>query len=159
MMSTNQESTAMQRFGSHLLVSALLATTALLGTPLAQAQSASPALYESFGKGEGVKRLVDDFVTRVTTDARISAMFKDTNLKRLREKLEEQFCSVMGGGCTYTGDDMKEVHKSLGIHMADFNALVEDLQAAMDQQGIPFSQQNALLAQLAPMYKDINTSH
>lgn len=147
----------MQHSGFHLFAAPLLAAACLLAAPLAQAQqAASPTLYEAFGKSEGVKRLVDDFVTRVVGDTRINAMFKDTNLKRLREKLEEQFCSVMGGGCTYTGDDMKEVHKGLNVHMADFNALVEDLQVAMDYQGIPFTQQNALLALLAPMYRDVN---
>lgn len=147
----------MHAFTFRLLAAPVLAATCLMGASLAHAQTAAPTLYDAFGKSEGVKRLVDDFVTRLVGDTRINSMFKDTNLKRLREKLEEQFCSVMGGGCTYTGDSMKEVHQGLNIHMADFNALVEDLQIAMDYQGIPFSQQNALLAQLAPMYKDVNT--
>lgn len=144
----------MRRTPLSLLASVLLASC-LLQAPCALAQGGSPSLYESFGRAEGVRQLVDDFVKRLTADARIAPMFKDTNLRRLREKLEEQFCQVMGGGCTYTGDDMKEVHKSLGIHMADFNALVEDLQSSMDQQGIAFSQQNALLSLLAPMYRDV----
>lgn len=150
---------AMHAFTTRLLAASALAAACLTGASVAQAQSTEPTLYEAFGKSEGVKRLVDDFVTRLVGDTRINSMFKDTNLKRLREKLEEQFCSVMGGGCTYTGDDMKEVHKPLNIHMADFNALVEDLQTAMDHQGIPFRQQNALLALLAPMYKDVNQTN
>jgi len=32
---------------------------------------------------------------------------------------------------------------------------VEDLQAAMSTEGIPFGVQNELLAVLAPMYRDI----
>ena len=38
---------------------------------------------------------------------------------------------------------------------SNFNALVEVLQQSMDAQGIPFSAQNKLLAQLAPMHRDI----
>ena len=40
---------------------------------------------------------------------------------------------------------------------ADFNALVEVLQAAMDAQGIPYAAQNRLLALLAPMHRDVIT--
>jgi hemoglobin len=39
--------------------------------------------------------------------------------------------------------------------VADFNALVEDLQLAMDDSEIPFATQNRLLAILAPMERDI----
>jgi len=47
------------------------------------------------------------------------------------------------------------VHEGFDIDRASFNALVEVLQEAMDAQGIPFSAQNKLLAQLAPMHRDI----
>lgn len=143
-----------------LVIAANAALSIVLAVPftaLAQAQETTPSspLYNAFGAREGIKRLTDDFVQRVTTDARIADKFKQSNLKRLREKLEEQFCQVMGGPCVYTGDSMKIVHEPMGIHMADFNALVEDLQLSMDSQGIAFADQNAFLALLAPMYKDM----
>jgi len=50
---------------------------------------------------------------------------------------------------------MKKAHQAMAIAKADVNALVEVLQAAMDTQGIPFTTQNRLLAQLAPMRRDI----
>jgi hemoglobin len=43
----------------------------------------------------------------------------------------------------------------LNIDRAAFNALVEDLQKAMDKNDVPFHAQNRLLAKLAPMYRDI----
>ena len=127
---------------------------AAVATAVTAAPDATP-LFQSLGGRDGVHRLTDDFVHRVTTDPRIEAQFRETNLKRLREKLEEQLCQVSGGGCTYSGDPMFEVHKGLHVSAADFNALVEDLQSAMDAQGIPFHRQNALLALLAPMHRDI----
>lgn len=45
----------------------------------------------------------------------------------------------------------------LGLDRADFNALVEDLQIAMNQRGIPFRSQNKLLAVLAPMHREVIT--
>ena len=52
---------------------------------------------------------------------------------------------------------MGPLHAGLGIREADFNALVEDLQKAMDAQGVPFRAQNKLLAKLAPMHREIIT--
>jgi hemoglobin len=52
---------------------------------------------------------------------------------------------------------MAATHKGLHLHNADFNAVVEDLQKAMDALSIPFPTQNRLLARLAPMQRDIVT--
>jgi hemoglobin len=50
---------------------------------------------------------------------------------------------------------MATAHENFTITAADFNALVEALQRAMNQRGIAFSTQNRLLALLAPMNRDI----
>ena len=50
---------------------------------------------------------------------------------------------------------MKQAHAGLHITRAAFNALVEDLQAAMDENKVPYAAQNRLLAKLAPMSHDI----
>jgi hemoglobin len=55
----------------------------------------------------------------------------------------------------YTGDSMAESHKGQNVSRSDFNALVEDLIAAMDEQGISVPVQNRLIARLAPMRPDV----
>ncbi len=45
----------------------------------------------------------------------------------------------------------------MGVNQAQFYALVEALQAAMERRRIPFSSQNRLLAVLAPMHRDVIT--
>lgn len=109
------------------------------------------ALYQALGGDTGIKLLADEFVFRLVSDTRIAHHFKDTDLDRFEEKLAEQFCVLSGGPCTYTGDSMEEVHKGLGISKADFNALVEDLQIAMENLKLPEAAQTRLLARLAPM--------
>ena len=137
----------------------------LAGANLAHAQTAvaaaaAPAgLYAALGEKAGIDRLADDFVERLLRHPRIGPQFKDTKPAAFKESLAEQFCVLSGGPCTYQGADMREVHADLDINKGDFNALVEVLQRAMDAQGIPFSQQNRLLALLAPMHRDIITVH
>ena len=71
--------------------------------------------------------------------------------------VQERQRAILGGGCAYTGRDMKSAHAGLGIARSQFNALVEDLQVAMDKRGIPFRAQNQLLAKLAPMHREVET--
>ena len=126
----------------------------------AAAPAAAPAgLYAALGEKAGIDRLADDFVERLLRHPRIGPQFKDTKPAAFKESLAEQFCVLSGGPCSYQGADMREVHADLDINKGDFNALVEVLQRAMDAQGIPFSQQNRLLALLAPMHRDIITVH
>ena len=92
---------------------------------------------------------------RVLEDERIAAQFAEVDLVNLNDRLVEQICAEVGGPCEYTGRTMAESHEGLAITEADFNALVEDLVAAMDARGIPRRAQNRLLARLAPIHRDI----
>ena len=123
----------------------------------AQTAPADPALFRTFGEKPGLVKLMDDFMLRLEADPRTGPHFKDTNKKRIKEQLVDQFCQVTGGPCVYQGEAMKASHAGLDIGKRDFNALVEVLQQAMDAQGIAFSAQNQLLAQLAHMHRDIIT--
>lgn len=116
---------------------------------------ANPALFADFGGKPGVDRIVADLVARSVADPRISDIFKASDLVRLGRTLGEQFCYLLGGGCAYTGRDMKSAHADMGLQIADMTALVENLQAAMDRERVPFGAQNRLLAKLASMKRVI----
>jgi hemoglobin len=109
------------------------------------------ALFAAFHGHEGIGRIVDDLVAQVQKDPRLSDIFHASDFVRLSRTLKEQFCYILNGGCSYTGRDMKSVHADHGITTAEFNALVEVLQAAMAREGVAFAAQNRLLAKLAPM--------
>ena len=142
------------------LTCAALACAALAGAALpttaAVAQTApNDALYRKLGGQAGLVTLVDDFMLRLLADARMNPFFRDVNQKHVKEQLVAQFCQVSGGPCKLEGPDMKKAHDGMDITKRDFNALVEVLQQSMDAQGISFSAQNRLLAQLAPMHREI----
>jgi hemoglobin len=118
---------------------------------------ADDRLYQTFGQKEGLTALVDDFMQRLLVDPRMQPFFAKTNQENFKKSLTEQLCQVSGGPCVYKGPDMKTTHGELDITKGHFNALVEVLQLSMDAKQIPFSAQNQLLAQLAPMHRDIIT--
>lgn len=150
--------------------------TAMLLTPCAFAQDAAPMSQQSaamaasaprdpalkpvlaeFGGKPGLVTLMNDFMDNLMADSRTRPYFADTDRKHIKAELVDQFCVILDGPCTYTGKDMVKVHRNLGINRAAFNALVEDLQAAMDKNHVPFRAQNKLLAKLAPMHTAIIT--
>ena len=133
------------------LIAILLAAASL------QVHAADDSLYNELGGSAGIRRVVADLVPALQADTRINATFDGVDMERLAAKLEEQFCEVSGGPCKYSGKDMQTIHEDLKLNHAHFNALVEDLQAAMEMNRVPSRVQNRLLARLAPMHRDVVT--
>ena len=121
---------------------------------------ANPSLlpvFRQFGGKQGLAAVVDDLMVNLMADPRTRPFFEDADRDHIKAELVDQFCVILGGPCTYTGKDMQESHAKLGIRESNFNALVEDLQRAMDKHRIPFRAQNKLLEKLAPMHREIVT--
>jgi hemoglobin len=124
---------------------------------LAPAHAADATTYRGLGGEQGIRNIVATLVTLIQADARIKESFADTDMKKLAARLEEQFCVLSGGPCVYRGDPMAETHGGLKVTNAQFNALTEDLQIAMERHGVLSRVQNKLVAKLAPMQREIVT--
>ncbi len=133
--------------------------------PMASADVANPApahpeliaVYREFGEEAGLTKLMDVFMEKLLADPRMRPFFENSDQTKVKRHLVEQFCVILGGNCRYSGRDMKSTHAGMNINRSNFNALVEDLQWAMNKQGISFRAQNKLLAKLAPMHREIET--
>jgi hemoglobin len=135
-----------------------LAGGALLGlAALAPAHAADDSTYQGLGGQQGIKNIVATLVTLIKADVRIKESFSDSDMKHVAMRLEEQFCVLSGGPCKYEGEPMKESLGGLKVTNAQFNALAEDLQVAMERHGVASAVQNRLVAKLAPMQRDIVT--
>ena len=130
------------------------ATILTISTSLAQADD---PLFQDLGGRDGITTIVEDTTANLLADPRIKATFDNTNMDRFKTNLTDQLCVVAGGPCVYKGQSMHDAHKGLHLTNADFNALVEDLQAGMEKAGVSFATQNRLLARLAPMHRDVVT--
>ncbi|MGV8844766.1 MAG: group I truncated hemoglobin [Pseudomonas sp.] len=129
----------------------LLLVLALSLAACAQRVPTDDRLYRALGEQPGITRIVEGMLLNIARDERIVRHFENIDIVRLRDKLVEQICVEAGGPCTYTGASMEESHKGQNLTRSDFNALVENLQHAMDAEGIATPAQNRLLARLAPM--------
>ncbi|MEA9913045.1 group 1 truncated hemoglobin [Xanthomonas campestris pv. raphani] len=112
-------------------------------------------LYEELGGQPGIEALVETMLSRIADDPRIVEHFARVNIVMLNERLVQKFCNVADGPCPDTAKSMAQAHQHMAIREGDFNALVEDLNWAMDQRNIPRRTQNRLLARLAAMHGEI----
>ncbi len=128
---------------------------------MAQTPYTEDSTYRGLGGKEGIDQIVAAFIPLIQADVRINESFKDTDMKQLKQRLAEQLCEFSGGPCKYTGKykdrDMESAHADLKISNAQFNAIAEDLQLAMERHAVPSHVQNKLLAKLAPMQRAIVT--
>ena len=145
----------MKRFMQTML--ALVAAISFTSFAHAQTTEASDAVFQDFGGKPGISKVIDDFLGIWQEDARINGALKEADVERLGSLLKEQFTQLTGGPAVYSGKDMKTAHQAMGLHNADFNALAEDLQHAMDKNNVPVRAQNKLLSKLAPMQHQIVT--
>ena len=114
--------------------------------------------FEAFGGKAGLVKIMDDFMIGLVADPRTTQFFNNEKQAFVKAMLVEQMCELMNGGCKYPGRDMKSSHANMKVNREGFNALVEQFQFAMDKNKVPFSAQNKLLAKLAPMYRDIEST-
>lgn len=113
--------------------------------------------FKAFGGKAGLVNIMEDFMVNLLKDPRTKTFFENVDQQHIKEQLVEQFCFILNGPCEYKGAKMKPIHANIGVNRENFNALVEQLQFAMDKHNVPFRAQNKLLAVLAPMHRDIIT--
>ena len=113
------------------------------------------SLYERLGGLGAITAVVDSFVARCAGDDRINGKFGRTDVPRLKKMLVDQVCEGTGGPCTYTGRGMRETHDGMAVTAGEFDALVEDLVATLDEFDVPKAEQDELLGLLGPMRGDI----
>jgi len=123
--------------------------------PSPAAARAGPSLYQRLGGVEAIRAVVGDFHARIMADARINALFRGVDAEDLRAKLVDQICQATGGPCVYRGRGMREAHRGLNLTNAHFDALVEDLVAALNRYNVPDREKNELVGALGGMRGDI----
>lgn len=113
------------------------------------------SLYERLGGMDAITAVVGAFRDRVAGDDRINLKFARSDLGRLTKMLLDQVCEATGGPCHYNGRSMKVAHANMGVTNGEFDALVEDLVATLNQFKVGKAEQDELLGILGPLKSEI----
>jgi hemoglobin len=133
----------------------LLASLLLGGISCAHKPPANDSLYHALGERQGIENIVRAMIFIVAKDERVKPRFKGVNIAHFKQGFSDYVCMVAGGPCQYQGESLAVVHAGHQYTNSEFNAIVEHLILAMEQEHIPLATQNKLLALLAPAYKDV----
>jgi hemoglobin len=103
--------------------------------------SDSPSLYERIGGEPAVDAAVDKFYEKVLADDRIKDFFVAVDMDRQRGKQKLFLTYAFGGPVKYTGKSMRAAHAKLveeqGLNHDHFVAVAENLQATLEDLGVP----------------------
>ena len=118
-------------------------------------------MWERLGGEVAVKAVVKEFVAAAAADPKVnflrSGKYKldDKRVAALEQKLVEFVSANTGGSLSYTGRDMKSVHKGMAITEPEFAALADDLKATLAKLKVPQKEADELVAIVASTRKDI----
>jgi hemoglobin len=124
-------------------------------TGSSSSSAGGPSLYDRLGRRPGIDVVMHTFVGNIGRDKRVNVRFMFVDLDVLQAHLTDQVCAASGGPCTYTGRAMKPLHAPMHVRAAEFDALGEDLIAALKTHAVPERETKELLAIIASTRPDI----
>lgn len=131
--------------------------TMLIGVLIAACAHTPPpsTLYDELGGADGIERVVSHLLQRSADNPLIAHHFIGVDLDNLQRQLSSLICAETGGPCTYGGQSMPDAHAGLDIQPDEFDAMVADLVAVLDQAGVAEPARQRLLSRLAQMQPEI----
>lgn len=124
-------------------------------SPSTAGSAGGPSLYERLGRRPGIDAVMHTFVGNVGRDKRINVRFLFVDMDVLQAHLTDQVCAASGGPCTYAGRAMKPLHAPMHVRGAEFDAMGEDMIAALKTHSVPERETKELLAIVVSTRADI----
>jgi len=115
----------------------------------------SESLYDRLGGHDPIAAVAKSIFENHCKNPLIKARYADSNADDVIRLVTEFMCAGFGGTEQYTGKDMLSAHKGMNISEAEFNAVVDDVMAALDTHGVQEAEKNEILCALWSMRPEI----
>lgn len=145
-------------------VTAFALAILLFHTAALRAAEAKKSLYDRLGGVYAIATVVDAFIEKLLVNDTLNANPAIRNARTTVPKAGLKFhvtalvCQATGGPQVYTGRSMKDSHRHLNITEREWDAMVADFVAVLNEFKVPKAEQDELLAIVAPTKKDIVVS-
>lgn len=118
-------------------------------------------VFERLGGQAAVESIVNDFYDRVLNDQRVLHHFEDSDTTELRAHQVQFISAVTGGPVEYSGNDMRDAHKGMGITDTEFSVVAAHLDAALAENGVSDADRDAVLETVEELRPEIveSTEH
>ena len=112
-------------------------------------------VFDRIGGRESVEDVVDEFYDRVLNDERVVHHFEGTDTTALRAHQVQFISAVTGGPVEYTGTDVGEAHRGMGITDEEFDVVARHLDRALAENGVPDEDREAIVAEVEDLRPEI----
>ncbi len=122
-----------------------------------------PSLYDRLDGVYMIATVVDDFIERLLVNDTLNANPAINQARKavpkagLKYRVTSLTCQATGGPCTYTGRSMKETHARMNITEEEWQAMMSDFKATLDEFKVPQAEQAELIAIIESTKPDIVT--
>jgi len=140
---------------------AFLAVVVLLNATIVRAAEEKKSLYDRLGGAYAIATVVDAFIEKLLVNDTLNANPAIAEARARVPKAGLKFqvtalvCQVTGGPQTYAGRSMKDAHRHLHISEREWDAMVHDFVAVLDQFKVPKTEQAELLTIVGSTKGDI----
>ncbi|MHC5029189.1 MAG: group I truncated hemoglobin [Planctomycetota bacterium] len=94
------------------------------------------ALYDQLGGFSAVRKLVSDFYDRVLYDEELAPFFVDVAMADLIDHQTKFWATLLGGPASYTQDQLKRVHATMGIRDRHFDLAMEHVTETLEDHDV-----------------------
>ncbi|MCB1910080.1 MAG: group 1 truncated hemoglobin [Rhodocyclaceae bacterium] len=129
-----------------------LVATGLVALSLsAGAIAEDKTLYQRLGGKPALEAVVGELWAITSADERINHYFANTKPEAFAGQLVDFLCQAAGGPCQYEGKDMQAAHTGMSLTDADFAALAENVEMALDKFDVPAKEHGEVMAMLGSL--------
>jgi hemoglobin len=142
------------------LLNIVLSASFLAASLTAVAEEAKgPTLFERMGGEPVAREIVSDIWDNHGKNPIVKNRFQYSDPVYVKQKVYEIFAMATGADVEYTGQDMKTTHATMNISEMEFNAVVDDIMDALDENNIAAQEKNEVLAILWSVRPDVVNSN
>ncbi len=104
------------------------------------------SLYDRLGGDKGARAISADIWNNHSKNPIVNNRFVNSDPAYVKQKVFELISASTGGSIKYTGKDMLTTHAGMNISDMEFNAVVDDVMNALEQNHVGKQEQNEMLA-------------
>lgn len=109
-------------------------------------EATGPSLFDRMGGEKVARQIVADTWANHTSNPIVKDRFANSDPQYVKQKVYEIFAAATGAKVEYTGKSMPDTHAGMNISEMEFNAVVDDVMAALEKNKIAKPEQNEVLA-------------